>query len=265
MSKLRAFLLHLAASIAVIALLFGIILYVWYPGPAFRMVGAIDPLIVLVGVDVVLGPSMTLLLYRAGKPGLKFDMSVIFAIQLIALAYGAHTLYSQRPHYLVFAIDRFNVIVAAEIDAREIRRPGLRQRRLGVLTQAYARMPTDPDEKARFIESVIFDKQPDLHARPEFWEPISDGADAIRAAALPIEDFVPVDEEQARRVGRARARHSASHERIGIVPVFLAKRDMAVMIDLDTLELIDAIAVNAWRDQQPPQDGPGDEAQPPGG
>ena len=44
-----------------------------------------------VGKTTVVGPLLTLIVFRAGKPGMKFDLAVIGLVQVAALAYGTAT------------------------------------------------------------------------------------------------------------------------------------------------------------------------------
>ena len=109
-SKLHAFLIHLAGSALVVGALCAIIFFVWYPAPYFAAKGASGVLRVLIGVDLILGPTLTLILFRPRKPGLVFDLSIIATIQLAALVFGTTVIYQERPYYAVFAVDRFQVL-----------------------------------------------------------------------------------------------------------------------------------------------------------
>ena len=64
----------------------------------------------IAAIDVVLGPALTLLIYKPNKPRLVFDLSLIAAIQLSALVYGFHAAYQQRTVGLVFAENEFTTI-----------------------------------------------------------------------------------------------------------------------------------------------------------
>ena len=61
MTRLRAFAVHLTASILILLLFLMIMLLVWYPAPYFKINGGWKVLRILAGVDVVLGPLLTLL------------------------------------------------------------------------------------------------------------------------------------------------------------------------------------------------------------
>jgi hypothetical protein len=108
--RLRAFLVHLSASALVLAAFTSLVLLWWYPGPLLELQGGWNVLIVLLTVDVILGPMMTGIVFRPGKKWLVLDLAVIVVVQIAALAYGAMSIYVQRPSYLAFAYDRYFLV-----------------------------------------------------------------------------------------------------------------------------------------------------------
>ena len=68
LQRKKTILLHLVVSAAVVGTLVAIIFLAWYPGPFFRISGAETVLATLIGVDLVLGPLLTVYLYKPGKP-----------------------------------------------------------------------------------------------------------------------------------------------------------------------------------------------------
>src|SRR4249919_365709 len=113
MSRWQASGLHLIISAAIAGAVIALMLSLWYPGPLFEAAGGNDLLVILIGVDVVVGPLITLVIFRSGKPGLKFDLSVIAALQIAALLYGMHAVFLARPAFIVFVRDQFQVASAA--------------------------------------------------------------------------------------------------------------------------------------------------------
>lgn len=116
MSRWRAFGIHLfvSAIVAIVLLLF--ILNLWFPGILARIDGGWTGLKIVMGVDVVLGPLLTLVVFKAGKPGLKFDMGCIFTAQLLCLTAGIWVVYNERPLALVYAFDGFYSLAAKEFE-----------------------------------------------------------------------------------------------------------------------------------------------------
>jgi hypothetical protein len=91
---------------------------------------------------MVLGPLLTLIAFKSGKPSRKFDLCGIVLLQLGALLYGGMIVYQQRPAFVVFGVDRFTTIPAAEVDFDRIKYPELK-RIAGIgLRLAQARPPT---------------------------------------------------------------------------------------------------------------------------
>jgi len=114
LSRSNAFLLHLALSLIVFSSLVAMMLLYWFPGKLFVFDGGWQGLKLVAMVDLVLGPALTLLLYKPGKPKLLLDMSLIAGIQLAALAYGFHTTYQQRTMALVFSEREFYTVSAKD-------------------------------------------------------------------------------------------------------------------------------------------------------
>lgn len=103
-SRLIAASLHFLASLSIFMLLLLIVIKLWYPQPHFSASGGLQGLTIIALVDLVLGPLITLIIYNVTKPKkeLIIDLSIIILIQLSALFYGMHTVYTQRPVALAF-------------------------------------------------------------------------------------------------------------------------------------------------------------------
>ena len=114
-SRTSAFVIHLCLSILVFSTLVAAMLVYWFPGKLFMMDGGWAGLKLVAMVDLVLGPALTLILFKPGKPGLKFDLSAIAAVQIAALAYGFYTTYNQRTVAVVFADNEFATVSAHDI------------------------------------------------------------------------------------------------------------------------------------------------------
>lgn len=109
-----AFAIHLILSVLVFSTLVAMMLVYWFPGDLFIMDGGWEGLKLVAMVDLVLGPALTLILFKPGKPGLKFDLAVIATVQIAALAYGFHTTYNQRTVAVVFAENEFATVSAKD-------------------------------------------------------------------------------------------------------------------------------------------------------
>ena len=112
--------IHLLISAAIAAGALFVVLRVWYPPPFFTAEGGNDLLIILIAVDVVIGPLITLVIFKAGKPGLRFDLSVIALLQTCALAYGCYVMFVARPVFIAFAVDQFETVRANDLESTDV-------------------------------------------------------------------------------------------------------------------------------------------------
>lgn len=101
-NRWQAFAIHLAISI-VIFLLLAAVIYRWYPGVLFKYDGGLEGVKLIAGVDLVIGPLLTLLVYNTAKKSLKMDLSIIALLQAACLIGGMWTIYQTRPIAVVFS------------------------------------------------------------------------------------------------------------------------------------------------------------------
>ena len=108
---------HLLISVAVALLAALLVFRFWYPVPTSQMLNVSAIYAVLLLVDVVCGPLLTLVLASPVKPQreLVLDLSMIALIQLGGLGYGLHTLESARPVAYVFEGDRLVIVSRNEL------------------------------------------------------------------------------------------------------------------------------------------------------
>lgn len=66
-------------------------------------------------IDVIVGSVLGLLVYKEGKKSLKLDLSIIVLLQLSALLYGIYSIEQGRPVWMVYSVDRFELVRKNEI------------------------------------------------------------------------------------------------------------------------------------------------------
>lgn len=115
MNRYHAFGWHLLVSAAVGAVLLTLCWFVWYPSPMLMAIGGHEIFLLIVGIDVIVGPLLTLIVFKSGKRSLKFDLAVIASIQIYAMVYGMSSLLEARPAYVASLGDAFHVVQASEV------------------------------------------------------------------------------------------------------------------------------------------------------
>lgn len=199
LSRWQAAGLHFLICLVIASVTVTVMLLVWYPRPLFEAAGGNDLLFILVGVDVVLGPLLTLVVFRAGKRGMKFDLWVIGLVQVAALAYGVHIVYLARPAFIVFIKDRFELASAVDLPAEklaEARYPQFRSAPVTGPVLVAADFPTDPAERQKVVEAAFAGL--DLHFFPRYFVPYAERRSQVLAAAMTMERLRATEPPSAR-------------------------------------------------------------------
>lgn len=116
LSKRQKFFLgHFSLSCLIALTILVWVFFYWYPSPLAKAVGVTHIFLMLLVIDVVIGPILGLLVYKEGKKSLKFDLTVIILIQVSALLYGIYSIEQGRPVWLVYNVDRFELVRKNEI------------------------------------------------------------------------------------------------------------------------------------------------------
>ena len=113
--RFKAFGIHLGISILIALVSLYIVFMVWHPVPLAKVVGVTHIFIMMLGIDVILGPLLTLIVAKEGKKSLKFDLAIIIILQLAAFSYGIYNIAISRPVYIAFDTIRFEVVQANNI------------------------------------------------------------------------------------------------------------------------------------------------------
>lgn len=243
MTRYRAAAIHLIASASIGTAVFAAVWIFIYPAPLLAAVGGLQIFLLLLVVDVVLGPLLTLVVFRKGKPSLILDLSVIAAVQAIALAYGLNALYAGRPVYVAALGPRFQVVTANEVSDADLDIAGQSLPRFGPVLVG-VKQPTDPKERERVMFSALTGA--DLGHFPQYHQPIENMRDRILADALPIAELKRLNrgEEtaidiwlQARGVSEAQVRFQGLRARA---------KDMAVIVDARTAKIIGIAPFEPW-------------------
>lgn len=157
MTRWKAAGAHLLVSIAVLASAAAFAIATWYPPSLFELSGADRLLVVLAVIDVTIGPLLTLLVYRHGKRGMKFDLAVIAILQAAFFAYGIHMFWVSRPVFLVGDVDRLELVFANEISDEALAAADPPWNRLGFArpTLVGLKLPSDPAARSELLFQEI--------------------------------------------------------------------------------------------------------------
>jgi hypothetical protein len=240
----RAFLFHLSVSATMALAALALVFLVWYPAPLHEAVGVTHIFLLLLGVDVVIGPCLTAVVARPGKERKKlfFDISIIATVQLAAFLYGMHTVAEGRPLWLVLNVDRFTLARAPDIDTRRLddALPEYRQARWDGPQWVFAPLPADLEtSNSLAMESAL--GGPDIYQRPEFYRPLAEGRALMQAKALPLDKLKPLNaEDDVRRVLAAHPDADAW------LPLMSKVQPMVVLLRKEEGEVVAIVDLRPW-------------------
>ena len=121
-SRLTASFVHLLLSAMLLVLLISVVVFVWYPGALVLAGGAEQGLKIVIVVDLILGPLLTLVVYNYLKPRKELirDLAIIAIFQFSCLCIGMSLVYEQRPLAVVHSGDEFYMLDQSQLDTHNI-------------------------------------------------------------------------------------------------------------------------------------------------
>jgi len=248
MTRSHAALTHLWPSLLVLAGFGSLLLMIWYPYP-FRQFAESDKFaLALILTATFIGPAMTWLVYKQGKRGLLLDLAVISLIQLAAFGWGALSLYQNRPYFMVFTVDRFEVLSGRDVDSTWIRDARFLDKPLTGPVLLFANMPTDSAAYQQLLREVMFEGKPDLQFRPEFWSFYAERKEPVLQKSRPLADLRDNRPDSQDAIDRLVNRHGGEIGRLRFVPALFRDGQFAVILDAANGDVVDSLLISPWLD-----------------
>ena len=249
LNRWKAAAIHLGLSALIAATVVTVMLLVWYPPPYFDAMGGQGLLKILVGVDVTLGPLLTLIIFDPKKKSLRLDLSIIAALQIAALAYGVWVMFEARPVYTVFAIDRFDIVSANQLEPEDLDAGPPEYRELPLAgPRVLALRPPDrekyPDEWNKFVFSSTGGK--DATQIPKYYVPYADVAAEALKEAKPLADLVKAKPEAKAKVQEFVTRIGRAESELVYLP-FVGRGDpMTAVLDARDARIVGYLPIDPY-------------------
>jgi hypothetical protein len=226
---------HALLSAVVAGLSAALVFGLWYRYPWHEMLGIGSIFTLVVAVDVVCGPLLTLVLANPQKSRreLGLDLSLVALIQLAALCYGLWSVFSARPVVLAFEVDRFVVVTANELIEGELDEApdAFRQLPIAGVNQISIREPRSPEEKLQSIEASLQGVSPAM--RPGWWRPYEEALPTLNLRARSLTELMAQRPEAKALLQSAISRSGLPLDGLRYLPLTSSKA-------LDWVALIDA-------------------------
>jgi len=168
LSRYRAALYHLSISLGVFVFLAYLILVHWFPSFFYSIDGGWEGMRIIIGVDLILGPTITLIFLKFGKPGLKLDLTLIGLFQSICLLAGVYVIYSERPLFFIYYDSHFYSVSADTFTRYGRPVPDLSNYADKPPIKIYIKLPESAIEQADFRRILVQDRIPAWIYEPLF-------------------------------------------------------------------------------------------------
>lgn len=240
MSRFKAFAIHFGISLLIFLVLLYFILVQWYPQPLFSTDGGWKVIRIIAGVDLVLGPLLTLIVFKAGKPGLKFDLSMVALVQVLALSWGIWISYYQRPLALIYTVDYFTPVPAYQLAQHGITPKKLKQFGNNKPAIIYSDIP-----KKKELETIRKSMQTNtpLYLFSEYYSPLAKKQiSALKENSMNIKKYVK-DKPILRKLYQQALLRNIDKKNISYLPLRSREKWVTAIFDLDSMKIIDTINI----------------------
>lgn len=188
MDKVKAALIHFSISVVIFCSIVAVAIVAWYPPPYFFADGGWQMIRMAAGVDVVLGPLMTLVVFKKGKPRLKLDLSIIAILQVSVLFWGILLMYQQRPVFVAFGVNQFYTVTEDQLAHDDQLHAKLNMLEQDTPVMVYVELPDDPKKRYSILTAGTrggYGGRP-FYTLPRLYRPLSDNIAAVLNAGLDI-------------------------------------------------------------------------------
>jgi len=253
-SKFKALATHLTISIVIFIVILYLILVKWYPYPYFNTDGGIQGMRLVFVIDMVLGPLLTFVVFRAGKAGLKFDLVLIAVMQFAALSWGVWSIHNERPAAAIFTDDRFYPIPYHLLTESGITPSQLKEFDSQHPAKIFVELPddNDPVARARFYQKAFKNQVPIFLLGKQYRKIDTLNANKILSKSIDIEKYLKQDyiQEQSPAWQEQYAQYKANNthgKNLAYIAFFARYGRYIVVLDMDTMQFVDVL------DIKPPQ------------
>lgn len=254
MSRWKASFIHLSLSAAIATTVLTLMLLLWYAPPFFSAVGGQYVLLILLGVDITLGPLVTLFIFnqKKSRKALTFDLSVIAILQISAMIYGMSIMFHARPVFVVFSKDSFDLVTANTLNNEDIAKaiyPDYRSLPLTGPIYVYSEMPTDTKEKNDLVLSAFSGK--DLPEFPQYYQPYSEHASAAGEAAHPITELIKLHPDRVSEIESSISATGRTEAEVGFLPLRAKYQSIVIIVGKNDGKVLTTLQMNPWQTPNP--------------
>jgi hypothetical protein len=242
--RLKAFGLHLLGSASALTLVLGALWLGWYRWPGWYLSSALHVVGIVVLVDLVVGPTLTLIVANHRKPWpiLARDIAIIVSVQLIALVYGSVTLWSGRPLYYTFSVNSLECVQASDIEKSEIalaqrQNPSFAPHWYSLPRWIWAPLPDNPDEAMHIVNDASFGSGMDVVDMPRYFKPWDQGLPKLRDQLARLDDIKYFSKAEKQSLRKRLGQQGLAADQRNALIMWGGSRRVLAIFDTTTLRI----------------------------
>ena len=243
MTRFKAAGIHLLLSILIVAAVFSMMYFLWYPKGYFTIMGGKALIVLIGGVDIFLGPLLTFVVFKAGKKSLKFDLFCIGLAQIAALSYGVYVMFEARPVFTVFNKDRFRIAAVVDITAEELakaKKPEWRQ--LSVTGPKLVAIAI-PDKKDKKEWMFAMSAGGIASSFPKLYDDYTKHRGEVIKAGKPLAELTAISAQNKSSIDKFISKSNRPETDFLYLPIASELAEMSAIVDAKTgdfIQIIDA-------------------------
>ncbi|ENV74177.1 hypothetical protein F946_00211 [Acinetobacter johnsonii ANC 3681] len=240
--RLKFFLSHLFISFLIAVLVIGIVFFIWYPSPQANAVGVTQIFLMMMVIDVIVGPMLGWLVYKEGKKTLKLDLSVIIFLQIAALLFGLFSIEQGRPVWIAYNVDRFELIRKNELIIEHLDQAEIQFQKTSFLRPQYVAVEFAKDKLQR--ENDMFTEALggiSIAQKPERYVDFVQAIPKIKQRAKNVKELVQYNDPQY--VQKILEKYPQA---TGYIPLKANAVDMTVLVNKETGVVIKIVDLRPW-------------------
>lgn len=246
--RLKASGIHFSFSLGIALFAAFLVFGLWYPHPYGEISDGRELFLLVISVDVILGPLITLAIFNRAKPlrELRRDLSLVVLIQLGALGYGLWTVFVARPVHMVFEIDRFRVAHAIEVDETLLSQTPEGIKALPITGPTLLALRPFKDDKEKMDATMAALQGVSLASRPDLWRPYEQATADVLQAAKPATQLLIRFAPQAAEIARVLKEVNRTPENVVYLPLVGRKSFWTVFLDPVTAQVLTTMPLDSF-------------------
>lgn len=246
--RVKASGIHLGLSLAIALLAALLVFGLWYPYPYREISGGRELFLLVVAVDVILGPLITLAVFNRKKPlrELRRDLAIVVLIQLGALAYGLWTVFVARPVHVVFEYGSFRVVHAIDIPSELLAQTPPDVNALPLTGPTLLGLRPFSNDKERMEATLVALQGVSLSARPDLWQAYSKSVPEILLSAKSVAELKGRFTDQVTEIDRVLTDAGRTDQAAVYLPMAGRNSFWTVFLDPVTAQVIASMPLDSF-------------------